>query len=40
MEPEPRTPRRLDLLSIALLVFFVSLIVLVAALLLLPTLAA
>jgi hypothetical protein len=39
MEPEPEAPRRLDLLRIALLVFFVSLIVIVAALLILPTLA-
>jgi hypothetical protein len=40
MEPEPGASRRLDLLAIALLVFFVSLIVLVGALLILPTLAA
>jgi hypothetical protein len=39
MEPEPSSPRRADLLRIALLIFFVALIVLVAALLLLPTLA-
>jgi hypothetical protein len=38
MEPEPSAPRRLDLLAIALLVFFVSLMVIVAALLILPTL--
>ena len=38
MEPEPEAPRRVDLLTIALLVFFISLIVIVAALLLLPTL--
>jgi hypothetical protein len=37
-EPEPGAPRRLDLLAIALLVFFVSLMVIVAALLILPTL--
>jgi hypothetical protein len=37
MEPEPEVPRRLDLLVIALLVFFVSLMVIVAALLILPT---
>jgi hypothetical protein len=39
MEPEPEAPRRFDLLRIALLVFFVSLIVIVAALLIQPTLA-
>jgi hypothetical protein len=33
MEPEPR---RIDLLSVALLVFFVALILIVAALLVLP----
>jgi hypothetical protein len=33
MEPEPRS---IDLLSVALLVFFVALIVIVAALLVLP----
>lgn len=38
MEPEPEAPRGVDLLTIALLVFFVSLIVIVAALLILPTL--
>jgi hypothetical protein len=38
MEPEPKPPRSLDLLAIALLVFFVALIVIVAALLVLPTL--
>jgi hypothetical protein len=38
MEPGPGAPRRLDLMAIALLVFFVALIVLVAALLILPTL--
>ena len=38
MEPEPEAPRGLDLLAIALLVFFVSLLVIVAALLMLPTL--
>jgi hypothetical protein len=38
MEPEPEAPRGLDLLTVALLVFFVSLLVIVAALLLLPTL--
>ena len=38
MEPEPGAPRRIDLLAIALLVFFVSLLVIVAALLILPTL--
>jgi hypothetical protein len=37
-EPEPEAPRRLDLLAIALLVFFVSLMVIVAALLILPSL--
>jgi len=35
---EPRQPRAADLLTIALLVFFVSLIGIVAALLVLPTL--
>lgn len=39
MEPEPEAPRGVDLLTIALLVFFLSLIVIVAALLVLPTLA-
>jgi hypothetical protein len=39
MEPEPGSPRRLDLLTMALLVFFVLLMVIVAALLYLPTLA-
>jgi hypothetical protein len=39
MEPEPEAPRRLDLLSVALLVFFVSLLLIVAALLILPTVA-
>jgi hypothetical protein len=39
MEPEPGASRRLGLLRVALLVFFVSLIVIVAALLILPTLA-
>jgi hypothetical protein len=39
MEPEPEAPRGLDLLTIALLVFFVSLLVIVAALLILPTVA-
>ena len=34
---EPEAPRRIDLLTIALLVFFVSLLVVVAALLILPT---
>lgn len=38
MEPEPDAPRRIDLLTIALLVFFVSLLVIVAALLVLPIL--
>jgi hypothetical protein len=38
MEPDPEVPRSPDLLAIALLVFFVSLLVLVAALLLLPML--
>jgi hypothetical protein len=38
MEPEPEAPRGLDLLTVGLLVFFVSLLVIVAALLLLPTL--
>jgi hypothetical protein len=38
MEPEPEAPRGVDLLTIALLVFFVSLLVIVAALLVLPTL--
>ena len=39
MEPEPETSRRPDLLGVALLVFFLSLLVIVAALLLLPALA-
>lgn len=39
MEPEPKGPRGVDLLTVALLVFFLSLLVIVAALLLLPTLA-
>jgi hypothetical protein len=39
MEPESGASRRLGLLRVALLVFFVSLIVIVAALLILPTLA-
>ncbi|MEP7040593.1 MAG: hypothetical protein ABI864_03365 [Chloroflexota bacterium] len=39
MEPEPEAPRRLDLLAIALLVFFVSLLLIVAALLTLPAVA-
>ncbi|MEX0626963.1 MAG: hypothetical protein WD402_10495 [Chloroflexota bacterium] len=38
MEPEPGAPRRLDLMAIALLVFFVSVMAIVAALLILPTL--
>jgi hypothetical protein len=36
MEPEPEPPRSLDLLAIALLVFFLALIGIVAALLVLP----
>ena len=39
MAPEPEAPRGADLLTVALLVFFLSLLVIVAALLLLPTLA-
>jgi hypothetical protein len=39
MAPEPEPPRGVDLLTVALLVFFLSLLVIVAALLLLPTLA-
>jgi hypothetical protein len=39
MAPEPEAPRGVDLLTVALLVFFLSLLVIVAALLLLPTLA-
>jgi hypothetical protein len=39
MEPEPEAPRGVDLLTVALLVFFQSLLVIVAALLLLPMLA-
>jgi len=39
MEREPREPRSIDLLTVALLVFFVTLIGIVAALLLLPNLA-
>ena len=39
MEPEPEAPRRIDLLSIALLVFFLSLLLIVAALLMWPTVA-
>lgn len=38
MEPEPGTQRRSNLLAIALFAFFVSLIAIVAALLVLPTL--
>jgi hypothetical protein len=38
MEPDPEAAGSPDLLAIALLVFFVSLLVLVAALLLLPML--
>jgi hypothetical protein len=38
MEPEPEAPRGVDLLTVALLVFFLSLIVIAAALLILPTL--
>jgi hypothetical protein len=38
MEPEPEAPRGVDLLTIALLVFFIALLVIVAALLTLPTL--
>ena len=38
MEPEPEAPRSLDLLAIALLVFFVALLMIVAALLILPAL--
>lgn len=38
MEPEPESPRTIDLLTIALLVFFLSLIVIATALLVLPTL--
>jgi hypothetical protein len=39
MERGPREPRSIDLLTVALLVFFVALIVIVAALLVLPNLA-
>lgn len=39
MAPEPEPPRGVDLLTVALLVFLLSLLVIVAALLLLPTLA-
>jgi hypothetical protein len=39
MAPEPEAPRGVDLLTVALLVFFLSLLVIVAALLLLSTLA-
>ena len=39
MEPEPDAPRSLDLVTVALLVFFVSLLVIVGALLILPMLA-
>lgn len=39
MERGPREPRSIDLLTVALLVFFVSLIVIVAALLILSNLA-
>jgi hypothetical protein len=35
-QPEPKTREGLDLLSVALLIFFVALLVLVAALTLLP----
>jgi hypothetical protein len=38
MEPEPEAPRGVDLLTIALLVFFIALLVIVAALLVMPTL--
>jgi len=38
MEPDPEPPRSLDLLTVALLVFFIALIGIVAALLVLPTL--
>ena len=38
MERGPREPGSIDLLTVALLVFFVSLIVIVAALLVLPNL--
>jgi hypothetical protein len=37
MEPEPGASRRLGLLRVALLVFFVALIVVVVGLLILPT---
>ena len=39
MEQGPREPRSIDLLTVALLVFFAALIVTVAALLVLPNLA-
>ena len=39
MEPEPEAPRGIDLLTVGLLVFFLSLIVIATALLILPTLA-
>jgi len=39
MEGKPREPRSIDLLTVALVVFFVSLIGIVAALLVLPNLA-
>jgi len=39
MEQEPRGPRSIDLLTVALAVFFVSLIGIVAALMLFPNLA-
>jgi len=39
MATEPEAPRGVDLLTVALLVFFLSLLVIVAALLLLPALA-
>jgi hypothetical protein len=40
MEPEPEAPRRRDLLTVALFAFFVLLILLVGALLILPILTA
>jgi hypothetical protein len=39
MEPGSEAPRGLDLLTVALLVFFLSLIVIATALLILPALA-
>jgi hypothetical protein len=39
MEQGPRQPRSIDLLTVAVLVFFVALIVTVAALLVLPNVA-